>query len=305
MEINLIKRLKQGLSKTSNSISTALHSLVSKKKLDTQALEELEEALIIADIGPKTAASIVAQIKKDKFEKDVDISEIKQALAEKIIPILKDCTGDILADTRHTPHVIMVCGVNGNGKTTTISKLGHLLKHHNKKIMFAACDTFRAAAVEQLQIWGNRLDIEVFSGVANQDPASVAFQAMQAAQIRGFDYLIIDTAGRLQNKNNLMAELKKISEVLKKLDATAPHQSLLVLDATTGQNATSQLETFQNIVGINGLIVTKLDGTAKAGIVVQLAQRFHIPIYCIGVGEQAEDLQIFDASTFVNNLLDL
>ncbi len=292
------------LSNSSNKISTALTQIFTHRKLDETTLEELEESLILSDMGSDVAHLIINNFKARKFEKNIEISEVKNFLAEEIRKILEPCQAALNLNSNHIPQVMVFNGVNGAGKTTTIGKIAANLKNQNKKVLIAACDTFRAAASEQLEIWAKRSNTEIVKAQKDgEDPAAVAFRALDFAKKNNFDVVLIDTAGRLQNKQNLMEELKKINSVLKKNDASAPHHNLLILDATTGQNAKSQMEIFNQIVGITGLIITKLDGSAKGGVVIALAQKFKKPIYAIGIGEKIEDLQEFDAKNFAKNLL--
>lgn len=296
-------KLKTGLSNSSNKITQGINQILAKKKLDIETLEQLEELLLSSDIGYEATSRIIADLKKNRFDKDIDLQEIKQELALSIENILEPVSGVIKIE--HKPQIILVCGVNGNGKTTTIGKLANYFKQQNKEVMLAACDTFRAAAVEQLTIWADRNNCEIVKAELGSDPASVAFKAAEQAQKKQVDILLVDTAGRLHNKNNLMDELAKIVRVIKKIDEGAPHNILLVLDATTGQNAHMQVAAFKDIVNINGLVVTKLDGTAKGGVVVALAQKFQIPIIAIGVGEGIDDLRPFSAKDFANNLINI
>ncbi len=303
--MNLLLRLKNGLSKSSHKIASGVAAIFTKRKLDEAMLEELEELLITSDIGAAVAAEITASISRERLGRDISSEEVRQFLADKIAAQLSSSSPSSLLINGVKPLVILVVGVNGNGKTTTIGKLAAKFKADGKKIMLAAADTFRAAAVEQLQEWARRSDIKIISGAHEADPASVAFTAYQQAQAEEIDILLIDTAGRLHNKANLMSELAKISKVLKKIDEKAPHHVLMVLDATTGQNAIAQLTAFKEMIQVNGLIVTKLDGTAKGGIIVALSKQFSIPIHAIGVGEGIEDLQPFQAADFARNLVGL
>lgn len=297
-------KLSNQLKKTSDKIGSSLKEIFTHKKLDALTLEELEELLIVSDMGLEAAGEIVSQLKEKKFEKNIEENELKNLLASEIEKILKPCEKNLTIDQEQSPQVIVFNGVNGAGKTTTIAKISQSLKNQNKKVLIAACDTFRAAACEQLEVWAKRVGCEIIKPQKEgEDPAAVAYRALDFAKKNNFDVLLIDTAGRLQNKQNLMDELKKINSVLKKLDANAPQENLLVLDATGGQNAKSQLEIFNQVVGITGLVITKLDGTARGGIVVALAQKFQKPIYAIGVGEKLEDLQEFDAYNFAASLL--
>ena len=299
-------KISDQLKSSSSKISTAITQIFTHKKLDALTLEELEEVLILSDMGSEVASSIIANLKARKFEKNIDENEIKNFLKQEIENILKPCQKALTLDESKKPQVIIFNGVNGAGKTTTIGKVAQNLKNQNKKILIAACDTFRAAASHQLEIWAKRVDCEIVMPTKDgEDPAAVAYRAFDLAKKNDFDVVLVDTAGRLQNKQNLMDELKKINSVLKKIDGNAPHENLLILDATTGQNAKSQLEIFNQIVGITGIVITKLDGSAKGGIVVALAQKFLKPIYAIGVGEKLDDLQEFDAASFAKNLVGL
>lgn len=297
-------KIADQLKRSSEKFSASLKEIFTHKKLDESTLEHLEELLIVSDMGVEVATKITAKLKEKKFEKTIDESELKIFLIAEIEKILKPCQKILQLNESKSPQVIVFNGVNGSGKTTTIAKIAASLKKQNKKILVAACDTFRAAACEQLEIWTKRIGCEIIKPQKEgEDPAAVAYRAFDFARKNNFDVLLIDTAGRLQNKQNLMDELKKINSVLKKIDASAPHENLLILDATNGQNAKVQLEIFNQIIGVTGLIITKLDGTAKGGILVALAEKFHKPIYAIGVGEKAEDLQEFDAQNFAESLL--
>lgn len=297
-----LSRLKKGLSKSSDKLSGGLVDLLTKRKLDSQALEELEDALIMADLGPKTAAKIVKDFAENRFGKDIEADEVKQALSQQIADILTPVAKPLNIEGAK-PFVILVCGVNGVGKTTTIGKLAAQLKRDGQSVMLGAGDTFRAAAVEQLQIWGQRNTVPVVTKDIGSDAAAVAFESLESAKAQDIDVLMIDTAGRLHNKKCLMEELAKMTRVLKKQDETAPHACLLVLDGTTGQNAHAQVEAFKDMVDITGLIVTKLDGSAKGGVVVSLADQFGLPVHAIGVGEGAGDLNPFEAKDYANTLL--
>ncbi len=299
------KKLKSGLSKSSQKITGGIAGIVTRRKLDDAMLEELEELLVMADLGAATAAKVAASFGKSRFDKEISEEEVKEALASEIAEILAPVAIPLELDFTHLPQVVLMVGVNGNGKTTTLGKLAAQYVGEGKKVMLAACDTFRAAAVEQLAEWGRRAGCEVISGAAQADPASVAYAALEKARAAKADVLFIDTAGRLQNKAGLMEELAKIRRVLTKLDDTAPHHTILVLDATTGQNAHSQAAAFQELVNISGLIVTKLDGTAKGGVVVALAEAFGLPIHAVGVGEGIDDLNAFDAEEFARDLVGL
>jgi len=298
-------RLKAGLTRSSTKLSEGLTSILSKRRLDAGALEALEELLIGADLGVATAAKLTADLGKTRFDKDIDPTEVRNALAQDIAAILAPIAKPLLLDPPLRPRVVLVIGVNGSGKTTTIGKLATLYRGQGHSVLLAAGDTFRAAAIEQLQAWGQRSGCPVIAKSAGADAAGLAFEALETAQRKGNDLLLIDTAGRLHNKADLMAELAKIVRVLRKLDPTAPHDVLLVLDATTGQNAHAQVETFKSLVNVTGLVVTKLDGSARGGVLVALAERFGLPVRAIGVGEGADDLRPFDATDFARSLLGL
>lgn len=298
-----VSRLGMGLAKSSSKLGQDLTDLVTKKKLDQDTLDQLEELLITADLGPQTAARIVSEFSAGRFGKDIDEAEIRLALAGVIEKILAPVAVP-LVPVAGSPYVILICGVNGAGKTTTIGKLAtQWIGRDGRKVMIAAGDTFRAAAVEQLKIWADRSGASFFAKDTGADAAAVAFEAYERAKAEGVDILMIDTAGRLHNKSNLMAELEKMIRVLKKHDPAIPHATLLVLDATTGQNAYAQVETFRSMTNLTGLIVTKLDGSAKGGVVVGLADRFGLPIHAVGVGEGANDLQPFDAMQYAKLLV--
>jgi fused signal recognition particle receptor len=297
-------RLKAGLSRSAGQLGDQIGALFTKRKLDQAALDELEETLIAADLGVATAGKIVRAIAKDRFDKDISSDEIRSALAESVAGLLQPVEKP-LELAGETPQVILVVGVNGVGKTTTIGKIATRFRDDGKKVLLAAGDTFRAAAIEQLKIWGERAGVPVLASETGGDAASLAFDALTQAREQGMDVLMIDTAGRLQNKADLMAELAKIVRVLKKQVPDAPHHVLLVLDATTGQNAVNQVATFKEICAVSGLIVTKLDGTARGGVLVAIADKFGLPVHFVGVGEQAADLQVFSAVAFARALAGL
>lgn len=298
----IFARLREGLSRTSSKLTEGVTGIFAKRKLDDTTLEELEDLLITADLGVNAAMQITQSLAKDKFDKEISGEEVRNVLADEVSEILERHEKPLTINTDHKPHVILMTGVNGAGKTTTIGKLALRLKNRGHSVMFAAGDTFRAAAVEQLSVWGERVGAEVIKRDVGADAAGLAFDAMKEAQKRGVDVLMIDTAGRLQNKKELMDELAKVVRVIKKVNPSAPHDSLLVLDATVGQNALSQAEAFLDSAGVTGLIMTKLDGTARGGVLVALADKFGIPIHMIGVGEQVEDLQVFSAYDFARAL---
>jgi fused signal recognition particle receptor len=291
-------RLKAGLTRTATTLSSGLTDLFTKKRLDAETIEALEEALIRADVGADLARRLAADFAQGRYDAEISEREIREHLANTIARVMQSSARPFNIDGTKKPFVVLVAGVNGTGKTTTIGKLAAKLKSEGRRVTLAAGDTFRAAAIEQLKIWGERAGAQVVAKAPGADAAGVAFEALEKARNEKADVLLIDTAGRLQNKAGLMAELRKIARVLKKLDVDAPHAALLVLDATTGQNAISQVEAFQEAMPLSGLIMTKLDGTAKGGILVALADRFALPIHFIGVGEGINDLQVFDAASF-------
>lgn len=300
--VGLFNRLKGALTKTSNKIGSGIEHLLIKKRLDESTLEELEDLLLFADVGAAVSSEIVASIRKRKFNKEVTSEEIKEDLAQIIQEILDRQEHSFkMHDNRL--NVILVCGVNGNGKTTTIGKLAASYTENGKKVAIAACDTFRAAAVGQIEKWAERSGAILFHGKEKCDPASVAHRAVSESLVNNIDVLFIDTAGRLHNNKNLMEELSKIIKVIKKVDETTPHHSLLVIDGTTGQNAVKQVEEFKSIANISGLVITKLDGTAKAGAVVGIVQKFLLPIHFIGIGESIEDLKPFSSLEFSRALI--
>jgi fused signal recognition particle receptor len=298
-------KLKSGLSKTAEKLGQNIAATFTKRKLDEAALEELEDMLVAADLGTAVASHIIGNFRRTRFGKEVTDTEIREALAAEIAAILQPVALPLQPEPAKKPFVILMVGVNGAGKTTTIGKLAALYREQGLTPMLAAGDTFRAAAVEQLQIWGGRAGAEVISAPPNSDAASLAHDALRQAQAKSADVLLIDTAGRLHNKTVLMEELRKIIRVIRKLDASAPHAVLLTLDATIGQNAIAQVRTFRDMVDVTGLIVTKLDGSAKGGIVVALADTFKLPVHAVGTGEQAGDLRPFDAGEFARALLGL
>lgn len=305
-QVSVFERIRQGLGKTRASLTGGMSDLFSlSKKIDEDLLEDIETALLMADVGVTATSEIINSL-TDKLERNQlkDGEALRKALRENLHGLLKDVTKPLEVDASKAPYVILMVGVNGVGKTTTIGKLTKKLQNEGKSVMLAAGDTFRAAAVEQLQVWGERNNVPVVAQHTGADSASVIFDAIQSAQSRGVDVVIADTAGRLQNKDNLMNELEKVVRVMKKLDDTAPHEVMLVLDAGTGQNALSQAQVFQQAVGVSGITLTKLDGTAKGGIVFAIARQLQLPIRFIGVGEQVDDLRSFDAETFVDALFD-
>ncbi len=300
-----LSRLRAGLSKSTKRVTESITGLFTKKKLDQATLDELEDALIQADLGVTVAARLVEKLGKERFGKEVTDEEVRSAFADDIAEILAPVAVQLAIDKTRKPHVVLVVGVNGSGKTTTIAKMAHLFKFDGKKVMLAAGDTFRAAAVEQLKVWGDRAGVPVVSRQTGADAAGLAYEALEKARAEGCDVLLIDTAGRLHNKANLMEELAKIVRVIRKLDPTAPHSCLLVLDATVGQNAHAQVETFKSLSPVDALVLTKLDGSAKGGVLVALAEKFKLPVVAIGVGEGIDDLRPFEARAFARSLMGL
>ncbi len=292
------RRLSGGLKRTSSSLGTAVADLVTKRKLDRAMLDDIEDVLLRADLGTAVAARIAAAVGEGRYDKAISADEVKTVVATEVEKVLAAVAQPLVIDETHKPFVILVVGVNGSGKTTTIGKLAAKLSAEGRKVMFAAGDTFRAAAIEQLKVWGERTGSPVIAGAQGSDSASLAFNALTAARDDRRDVLLIDTAGRLQNKAELMNELEKVVRVIKRVDASAPHAVLLVLDATVGQNALSQVEAFHRIAGVTGLVMTKLDGTARGGILVALAEKHKLPVHFIGVGEGVDDLAPFAAKDF-------
>jgi fused signal recognition particle receptor len=288
-------KLFGGLKKTSGKLTENLAGLVTKSKLDGQALDDIEEALILSDLGPATAAQIRDKLASERFEKGLDAEGVRLVVENEIASILSPVAKSLEIEAFPRPQVILVIGVNGSGKTTTIAKLAHLFVEQDYGVMLAAGDTFRAAAIGQLQVWADRVGVPIVTGPEGGDAAGVVFDAVKRATAEGIDVLIVDTAGRLQNKSELMEELAKIRRVLGRLNPAAPHDVVLVLDATTGQNALSQIEVFKEIAGVTGLVMTKLDGSARGGILVAAAKQFGLPIHAIGVGETIDDLRPFKA----------
>ena len=309
MALNWFKKLKSGLSKSASKVEGAIASITGKKTLDQETLDDIEEQLILADLGIDVASRITKKIKDQKFElkdnKEINKLDVTTMLASEIEQILIPSEKNLFDDIVSSPHVLFLAGVNGSGKTTTAGKIAEQFRLQNKSVILAASDTFRAAAVEQLKTWGARVGAEVVFGTDGGDSAAVAYKAFQIAKDKGVDVVIIDTAGRLQNKKDLMEELTKTCRVLSKLDVNAPHQKVVVLDGTVGQNAHSQLKNFDEAIGLTGMIITKLDGSAKGGVVVSLAEKFNIPIHAVGVGEGVDDLQSFEASSFSKALVGL
>lgn len=302
---NFFQKLGLGLKKSSNKLTSGISDIFTKRKIDSQTLEELEELLITSDLGVKASTKIIAKFGERRLNKDASSAEIRSELAADIETILKPCEQNLAIDTNIKPFVILMVGVNGAGKTTTIGKLAAKFKQEGKQISFIAGDTFRAAAVEQLEVWGKRNDIRVYKGPNGCDAAGLCFDGLTEAIKQGDDIVFIDTAGRLQNKAGLMDELKKIIRVIKKVIPEAPHATLLTIDATTGQNALAQVQTFKEMVDVSGLIITKLDGTAKGGILVAVAEEQPTPIHFICIGEGIDDLDKFNAHDFANSIMEL
>ena len=298
-------QLRSGLARTSSALSDNLTSVLSRRKLDAETLDELEDALIKADLGVAMAARIRSSLASTRHDRALSPLHLREVLAAEVAKVLAPVAEPFVLDKNAQPHVILLVGVNGTGKTTTAAKMAHRFIRDGSSVMLAAADTFRAAAIDQLKVWGGRVGAEVVAKDVGADPAGVAYEALERAKAEKLDVLIIDTAGRLQNKSDLMAELAKIVRVLKKLDPTAPHSVVLVLDATTGQNALNQVQIFQEIAGVTSLVVTKLDGTARGGILVAVAERFGLPVNAIGVGEGIDDLQAFDAEEFARAIAGL
>ena len=291
---NWIERLNGGFRKTSDRLGANLTGLFTKAVLDDDILDEIEEALISSDLGPRAAARVRGRLAEERFERGLSETEVKRIVADELAKILAPVAVPLEIDAFPRPQVILVVGVNGSGKTTTIAKLAHLFLEQDYSVLLAAGDTFRAAAIEQLRIWADRIGVPIITGPEGGDPSAIVFDGVKKATAEGIDVLIVDTAGRLQNKRVLMDELAKIRRVLGRLNPAAPHDVVLVLDATTGQNALSQIEVFKEVAGVTGLVMTKLDGTARGGVLVAAAEQYGIPIHAIGLGEGMEDLRPFD-----------
>src|SRR3990167_8256395 len=299
---NWFSRLKDGLKKSSTRLTEGITTLVTHKKLDDETLEELEDLLITSDLGVEASQELIKKLSKKKYNQDISIEEVKESFAEDIAEILAPHAISLTPQSPVKPFIVLVLGVNGSGKTTTIGKLAKQWKDQGFQLSLVAGDTFRAAAAEQLEVWAKRANVPL-EMAPDKDAAGLVYDALQKAKARGDDILMIDTAGRLHNKAVLMEELKKIRRVIQKIDPTAPHATLLVLDATTGQNAITQVKVFQEAVDVSGLIVTKLDGTAKGGVLLSISQQFKLPIHAIGVGEAIDDLHDFSAKDFAENLM--
>jgi fused signal recognition particle receptor len=297
-KLSWFQRLTGGLKRSSDQLTSGIASVFTKKKLDAAMLEELEDILIQADFGLDMATRVTGTLRRDRFDRDIAPDEVRNVLAGEIEKVLAPIAKPLDIDTDKKPFVILMVGVNGTGKTTTIGKLSALLHQQGKKVMLAAGDTFRAAAIEQLQVWGDRTGAEVIKRPPGSDASGLAFDAVTEARAKGIDVLLIDTAGRLQNRDELMGELEKVIRVIRKVDDTAPHATLLTLDATTGQNALNQVEIFGKRAGVTGLVMTKLDGTARGGILVAIAEKFGLPVHFIGVGEGVDNIEAFEAADF-------
>ena len=302
--MGIFEKFKLGLNKSSKNLSSSLNNLFFKRKIDENMLNEIEDLLIRSDVGVESAKELKEKFSKAKIDpKNSEKNEIFKIFSNYTSEILKPLEKNLENINENKPTVILIAGVNGVGKTTTIGKLGKILGQKNKKVVFGAADTFRAAAVNQLEVWANKINADIIKSEEGSDPASVAYKALDYAKKNSFDYLIIDTAGRLQNKKNLMEEFKKIVKVLKKIDTDAPHEIFLILDATTGQSAINQVEEFKKLSPISGIIMTKLDGTAKGGILLAVGKKFKLPIVALGMGEKEDDLQIFNAEHYANALM--
>ena len=300
-----LQRLKSGLARSSNTISEGIASVLTKRRIDAEALDDFEDFLLKTDLGLEVAAAVTERLRSGRFHADITVGEAKEIVAAEIEKVLDLVAKPLTLDPARKPHVVLVVGVNGTGKTTTIGKLAAKLRAEGQTVMLAAGDTFRAAAIDQLKIWGERAQARVVARAPGGDAAGLAFDALREAKESAADVLLIDTAGRLQNKDELMAELEKVIRVMRKLDPSAPHSVLLTLDATTGQNALNQVEIFGKRAGVSGLVMTKLDGTARGGILVAIAARYRLPVHFIGVGEGIDDLEPFDASDFTRALVGL
>ena len=304
--MGIFDKFKTGFKKSASTFTSGLRDIIIKKEIDDKTLDQIEEYLIQSDVGLVAAEEIKKIISEEKINPKKDImNEVNLILKNYIITLMKPLENQNFFDKKETLNAVLISGVNGVGKTTTIGKIGKILKSNGNKVMFSACDTFRAAAIEQLESWANKIDIQIIKSSQGSDPASVAYKAIEEALKEGFNHVLIDTAGRLQNKKNLMEEYKKIANVTKKIDPNAPHDVILVLDATSGQNVINQVEEFNKIIPVTGLIMTKLDGTAKGGILLALAKKYQLPIIALGLGEKEDDLQIFNAEKFAEAFINI
>jgi fused signal recognition particle receptor len=304
--MRIFDKFKLGFKKSASTFTSGLRDIIIKKEIDDKTLDQIEEYLIQSDVGLAAALEIKNIISQEKIDPKQDImNEVNIILKNYIISLMKPLENENFFNKKDKLNVVLISGVNGVGKTTTIGKIGKILKSNGSKVMFSACDTFRAAAIEQLESWAKKIDVEIIKSAQGSDPASVAYKAIAEGLKNNFDHVLIDTAGRLQNKKNLMEEYKKIANVAKKIDSDAPHNVILVLDATSGQNVINQVEEFNKIISITGLIMTKLDGTAKGGILLALAKKYKLPIIALGLGEKEDDLQIFNAEKFAQAFIQI
>ena len=303
--MGIFEKFKLGFKKSASTFTSGLREIIIKKEIDDKTLNEIEDFLIQSDVGVEASEEIKNIISEEKIDPNKNkVEEINSILKKYIIDLMSPLENENFFKNKPNLNAILVSGVNGVGKTTTIGKIGKILKSNGNKVIFSASDTFRAAATEQLENWAKKIDVEIIKSIQGSDPASVAYKAIDEAIKRQFTHVLIDTAGRLQNKKNLMEEYKKIANVTKKIDPNAPHEVLLVLDATSGQNVINQVEEFNKIISITGLIMTKLDGTAKGGILIAVAKKYKLPIVALGLGEKEDDLQIFDAKKFANAFIE-
>ena len=303
--MGIFEKFKIGFKKSASTFTSGLRDIIIKKEIDDKTLDQVEEYLIESDVGVVAASEIKEIISTEKIDPKKDtLNEVNIILKKYIIELMKPLEKINFFNKSESLKILLISGVNGVGKTTTIGKIGKILKSNNNKILFSACDTFRAAAIEQLENWAKKIDVEIIKSDQGSDPASVAYKAIDSAKKNNFNYVLIDTAGRLQNKKNLMDEYKKIANVAKKIDPKAPHEVILILDATTGQNVLNQVEEFNKIIPVTGLIMTKLDSTAKGGILIAVAKKYKLPIIALGLGEKLDDLQIFDAEKFANAFIE-
>jgi fused signal recognition particle receptor len=303
--MGIFEKFKIGFKKSASTFTSGLRDIIVKKEIDDKTLDQVEDYLIKSDVGVDAASEIKEIISSEKIDpKKETINEVNLILKNYIIKLMRPLENNNFFNKNDKLKIILISGVNGVGKTTTIGKIGKILKSNENKILFSACDTFRAAAIEQLEKWANKIDVEIIKSSQGSDPASVAYKAIDTAKKNNFNYVLIDTAGRLQNKKNLMDEYKKIANVAKKIDEKAPHEVILILDATTGQNVLNQVEEFNKIIPVTGLVMTKLDGTAKGGILIAVAKKYKLPIIALGLGEKEDDLQIFDAEKFSNAFIE-
>ena len=303
--MGIFEKFKIGFKKSASTFTSGLRDIIVKKEIDDKTLDQVEDYLIKSDVGVDAASEIKEIISSEKIDpKKETINEVNLILKNYIIKLMRPLENNNFFNKNDKLKIILISGVNGVGKTTTIGKIGKILKSNENKILFSACDTFRAAAVEQLEKWANKIDVEIIKSSQGSDPASVAYKAIDTAKKNNFNYVLIDTAGRLQNKKNLMDEYKKIANVAKKIDEKAPHEVILILDATTGQNVLNQVEEFNKIIPVTGLVMTKLDGTAKGGILIAVAKKYKLPMIALGLGEKEDDLQIFDAEKFANAFIE-